>query len=91
MIKGVFFDVGGTLYTGFETFTGVSRSFGSFAASGMTAGVAGILDNGSTTQQASVATLTLIDQVASAPDVNAAMAQLTPAAFQSFSTIGVST
>jgi outer membrane autotransporter protein len=34
-------------------------------------------------------TQTLIDQVATASDVNAALAQLTPTAFQSFTTIGV--
>lgn len=84
-------NIGGTLYTGFESFTGSStRSFSSFAGNGQTAGVASILDNMSTTQAASAATQSLIDQVASAGDPASAMAQLTPTAFQALTSIGVS-
>jgi hypothetical protein len=61
-------NIGGTLYTGFQLFGGVSRSFSSYAASGATAGIANALDNGSTTQAASLAMQTVIDQVASSSD-----------------------
>ena len=83
-------NIGGTLYTGFETFTGSTvKSFSSFATNSETAGIAAILDNGSTTQSMSLATQNLIDRVANASDVNAALAQLTPASFQGFGTIGI--
>lgn len=82
-------NIGGTLYTGFENFTGsTTRSFSSYAPNGATSGIAALLDNGSTTQSASLATQALIDQVASASDVGAALAQLTPTAFQGFTTVG---
>lgn len=81
-------NIGGTLYKGFESFTGsTTRSFSSYA-SGDTAGIASLLDNGSTTQAASLAMQNLIDQVASAGNVNAAMAQISPTAFQAFTTAG---
>lgn len=84
-------NIGGTLYTGFEAFTGsVTQSFSSFASNSQTAGVANILDNMPTTQAASSATQTLIDLVASAGDVSAALSQLTPSAFQALTSIGVS-
>lgn len=80
-------NIGGTLYTGFELFTGISRSFSSYAT-GVTTGIAAAFDNGSTTQSASIAAQTLMDQVASSGDPGAAMAQLTPTAFQALTSIG---
>lgn len=79
-------NIGGVLYTGFENFAGTMRSFSSFATSGATSGIASIFDN--MTGAANVNTQTLIDQVASASDVTAALAQLSPTAFQSFTTAG---
>jgi hypothetical protein len=75
-------NIGGTLYTSFETVNGTAQSFGSFATSGATRGIAAILDNGSSTVGASTATVALIDQVASAADVNAALQQLSPSSYQ---------
>jgi uncharacterized protein with beta-barrel porin domain len=81
-------NIGGTLYTGFESFTGsVVQSFSSYAT-GATAGIAAAFDNGSTTQSASAAAQALMDQVASSSNPGAAMAQLTPTAFQALSSIG---
>ncbi|RAI40065.1 autotransporter domain-containing protein [Rhodoplanes roseus] len=91
LLAGQTVNIGGTLYTSFEQFTGVSRSFSSYATSGATSGIAWALDNGSTTTSASLATQTLIDRVATATDVAGAMAQLTPRAFQTFTTIGLDT
>lgn len=79
-------NIGGTLYTGFENFTGTMRSFSSYANSGATSGIASTFDN--MTGAANLNTLTLIDQVASASDVTAALAQLTPTAFQGLTTAG---
>lgn len=74
-------NIGGTLYTSFEVVNGTALSFTSFAgASGL--GVASIFDNGSPTVAASPAALALIDTVADAPDIRAALSQLSPAAFQ---------
>jgi hypothetical protein len=42
-------NIGGTLYTSFEVVNGAARSFQSFATNGTTAGIAALLDNGSTT------------------------------------------
>jgi uncharacterized protein with beta-barrel porin domain len=47
--------------------------------------VASVFDNGSPTIAASPAALALIDSVASAPDVGAALSQLSPAAYQGVS------
>ena len=81
-------NIGGTLYTGFESFTGsVVQSFSSYAT-GATAGIAAAFDNGSTTQSASAAAQTLMDQVASSNDPAAALSQLTPTAFQALTSIG---
>lgn len=83
-------NIGGTLYKNFENFTGtIAQSFSSFATNGANTGVAAILDNGSTTQSANLALQTLIDQVATSTDVGAAMTQLSPTAFQAFSTIAI--
>jgi len=80
-------NIGGTLYTGFENFTGSTvRSFSSYATSGATQGIASAFDN--MTGAANINTQTLIDQVASSSDVTAALAQLTPTAFQAFTTAG---
>ena len=87
LAAGQIVNIGGTLYTGFELFTGTSQSF-SYYATGATSGIAAILDGGSTTQSSSLAAQTLIDQIATASDVNAAMAQLTPTAFQGLTTAG---
>jgi uncharacterized protein YhjY with autotransporter beta-barrel domain len=74
-------NIGGTLYTSFEVVTGAAQSFSSFAsASGL--GVASVFDGGSNTVAASSAALALIDSVASASDVGAALTQLSPAAYQ---------
>jgi uncharacterized protein YhjY with autotransporter beta-barrel domain len=74
-------NIGGTLYTSFEVVNGSALSFTSFAsASGR--GVASIFDNGSPTVAASAAALAMIDTVADAPDIRAALSQLSPAAFQ---------
>jgi hypothetical protein len=74
-------NIGGTLYTSFEIVTGAALPFTSFAnVSGL--GVASVFDNGSPTVAASTAALALIDSVASAPDVGAALSQLSPAAYQ---------
>ncbi|MDC7786274.1 autotransporter domain-containing protein [Rhodoplanes sp. TEM] len=91
LLAGETVNIGGTLYTSFEAFTGISRSFSSYATSGLTSGIAWALDNGSTTTGASLATQTVVDRVASATDVAGAMAQLTPRAFQTFTTIGIDT
>jgi uncharacterized protein YhjY with autotransporter beta-barrel domain len=74
-------NIGGTLYTSFEIVTGAALSFTQFAgASGR--GVASIFDNGSPAVAASAAALAMIDTVASAPDIGAALTQLSPAAYQ---------
>ncbi len=79
-------NIGGTLYTGFEAFTGsVVSSFSSYAT-GATAGIAAAFDN---TTSTSLAAQTIMDQVASSSDPAAAMAQLTPTAFQALTSIGV--
>jgi outer membrane autotransporter protein len=84
-------NIGGTLYTGFEVFTGSTvKSFSSFATNPQTLGIANILDNQSTTQAVSASTQTLIDQIASSSNPGAAMAQLTPTAFQSLTAVGIS-
>jgi outer membrane autotransporter protein len=74
-------NIGGTLYTSFEIVTGASQSFSSLAsASGL--GVAGVFDNLPVTGTTSSAAMALIDSVASANDVGAALSQLSPAAYQ---------
>jgi hypothetical protein len=81
-------NVGGTLYTGFENFTGSTlASFSSFATNGQTSAIASVIDN--MTGAANAGTQTLIDQVASSSDVNAALSQLTPTALQGLTTAGV--
>ncbi|MFD2182641.1 autotransporter domain-containing protein [Rhodoplanes azumiensis] len=91
LLAGETVNIGGTLYTSFEAFTGVSRSFSSYATSAATSGVAWTLDNGATTTSASLATQALIDRVATATDVAGALAQLTPGALQALATIGLDT
>jgi uncharacterized protein YhjY with autotransporter beta-barrel domain len=74
-------NIAGTLYTSFEVVTGAAQSFSSLA-SGSGRGVASVFDNGSPTVAASPAALALIDSVAGAADVGAALSQLSPAAYQ---------
>jgi uncharacterized protein YhjY with autotransporter beta-barrel domain len=87
LIAGGTVNVGGTLYTGFETVTGMLASFSSFATSGQTSAIASLIDN--MTGAANAGTQTLIDQVASSSDVNGALSQLTPTAFQGLTTAGI--
>ncbi|MCK9908903.1 autotransporter domain-containing protein [Microbacteriaceae bacterium K1510] len=80
-------NIGGTLYVNFQSFSDSTvRSFSSYATSGATSGIASAFDN--MTGVANINTQTLIDQVASASNVTAALAQLTPTAFQAFTTAG---
>lgn len=79
-------NIGGTLYTGFESFTGsIVQSFSSYAT-GATAAIAAAFDN---TTSTSLSAQTLMDGVASSSDPAAAMMQLTPTAFQALTSIGV--
>lgn len=89
LIAGQTVNIGGTLYTSFETVTGTVRSFSSFATIPATSGIAAILDNGSTTQSVGAGLQAVIDQVASSGDVASALAQLTPTAFQGLTTAGI--
>ncbi|WPO43114.1 autotransporter outer membrane beta-barrel domain-containing protein [Tardiphaga sp. 42S5] len=73
-------NIGGTLYTSFEVITGASSSFASFASAG-SLGVASLFDN-LPANATSSAVVNLLDSVASSADVGAALAQLTPAAYQ---------
>ncbi|WP_441231531.1 autotransporter outer membrane beta-barrel domain-containing protein [Tardiphaga sp. 215_C5_N2_1] len=73
-------NIGGTLYTSFEVITGTSSSFASFASAG-SLGVASLFDNLPATATSS-SVVNLLDSVASSADVGAALAQLTPAAYQ---------
>lgn len=82
-------NIGGTLYTSFEVVTGAALSFSSFATSGAARGVATLFDNGSTTTAGSAGMVALIDAVASAPDVGAALSQLSPAAYQGLARFGI--
>jgi uncharacterized protein with beta-barrel porin domain len=81
-------NIGGTLYTGFETFTGTSSSFAAAAGSGAANGLASLFDNLPNTQSQSLAMQTVIDQIASSGNVGAALAQFTPTAFQALTSIG---
>jgi uncharacterized protein YhjY with autotransporter beta-barrel domain len=74
-------NIGGTLYTSFEVVNGAAQSFASFASAGGL-GVASIFDGGSSAVAASPAALALIDSVANAPDIGAALSQLSPSAYQ---------
>ena len=81
LLAGQTVNIGGTLYTSFEIITGNSRSFSSYAsAAGL--GVASVFDNLPVTVTTSSAAMTLIDSVGSAADVGAALAQLSPSAYQ---------
>jgi outer membrane autotransporter protein len=73
-------NIGGTLYTSFEVITGTSSSFASFASAG-SLGVASLFDN-LPANATSSSVVNLLDSVASSSDVGAALAQLTPAAYQ---------
>lgn len=80
-------NIGGTLYVNFQSFgDSIVRSFSSYATSGATQGIASVFDN--MTGAANVNTQTMIDQVASAGNVTAALTQLTPTAFQGLTTAG---
>lgn len=81
LLAGQTVNIGGTLYTSFEVITGTSQSFSSFATAGGL-GVATVFDNLPVTVATSSAAMTLIDSVASAADVGAALSQLSPAAYQ---------
>lgn len=83
-------NIGGTLYTSFETVNGAAQSFASFATTPGARGIANILDNGSTTIGASSALVAAIDNVASSSNVGAALSQLSPTAFQALSSFGFS-
>ncbi|MET0877228.1 MAG: hypothetical protein ABWY14_08825, partial [Tardiphaga sp.] len=74
-------NIGGTLYSSFEIVNGAALSFASFAT-GNGRGVASIFDNGSPAIAAGPAALALIDTVADAADIGAALTQLSPAAYQ---------
>ncbi|QDM32412.1 autotransporter domain-containing protein [Tardiphaga sp. vice352] len=81
LLAGQTVNIGGTLYTSFEIISGNSRSFSSYAtAAGL--GVATVFDNLPVTVTTSSAAMTLIDSVGSAADVGAALAQLSPSAYQ---------
>ena len=75
-------NIGGTLYTSFETVTGAAVPFSTFGNSGATAGIANLLDNGSNTTGSSAGVVALIDAAASSSNVNGALSQLTPSAYQ---------
>jgi hypothetical protein len=79
---GLTVNIGGTLYTSFEVVNGAALPFSSFATSASSQGVAGLFDNGSTAVAASSNVVALMDAVAGAPDIGAALAQLSPAAYQ---------
>lgn len=76
-------NIGGTLYTSFETVSGAALPFASFATAG-SAGVASLFDNLPAVANSS-AVVGLLDTVAGAGDVGAALAQLTPSAYQGLS------
>jgi uncharacterized protein with beta-barrel porin domain len=73
-------NIGGTLYTSFEVVNGAAQSFSSFAGNG-SQGIAALFDNLPATAT-SAGVVNLLDNVASAPDVGLALAQLSPAAYQ---------
>ncbi|MCG6207259.1 autotransporter outer membrane beta-barrel domain-containing protein [Rhodopseudomonas sp. HC1] len=77
-------NIGGTLYTSFETVNALAPSFSALASSSKpgSAGPAWLFDNLSNSVAASADALTLIDSVANAADVGAALAQLSPASYQ---------
>jgi uncharacterized protein YhjY with autotransporter beta-barrel domain len=81
-------NIGGTLYTSFEIVNGTAGSFSSFAT-GSTRGVASILDNLPNTVAGTTTVVDLIDSIAGASDVNAAMNQLSPSAFQALTAFAI--
>ncbi|WP_022720529.1 autotransporter outer membrane beta-barrel domain-containing protein, partial [Rhodopseudomonas sp. B29] len=85
LMAGQTVNVGGTLYTSFEIANAFAPSFSAFASSAKpgSAGPAWLFDNLSNSVAASAAALALIDQVAGAADVGAALSQLSPTAYQS--------
>ncbi len=89
LAAGQVVNIGGTLYTGFEVFTGTSSSFAAAAGNSAASGLASLLDNLPNTQSQSLAAQTVIDQIASSSDFGAALAQLTPTAFQGLTSIGI--
>lgn len=90
LLAGQTVNVGGTLYTSFENITGNSRSFSSYAsAAGF--GVASVFDNLPVTVATSSAAMALIDSVGSAADVGAALAQLSPSAYQGLGRMTIDT
>jgi uncharacterized protein with beta-barrel porin domain len=84
LLAGQTVNIGGTLYTSFEAVTGTLASFSSYATAG-TAGIAGLFDNLPVNTSASLSAIGLMDTVASAGNVGAALAQLTPGAYQGLS------
>ena len=81
LLAGQTVNIGGTLYTSFEVFAGGSRSFSSFATGGGV-GVANLLDNLPNTVGGSANVIAMLDAVASASDVGAALNQLSPSSMQ---------
>ncbi|WP_164604236.1 autotransporter domain-containing protein [Rhodopseudomonas sp. BR0M22] len=77
-------NIGGTLYTSFEVANAFAPSFSAFASPSNpgSAGPAWLFDNLSNSVAASADAQTMIDRVASAADVGAALAQLSPASYQ---------
>lgn len=86
-------NIGGTLYTSFEVANAFAPSFSAFASSSKpgSAGPAWLFDNLSNSVAASADALTLIDSVASAADVGAALAQLSPASYQALGRMTLNT
>jgi len=84
LASGQTVNIGGTLYTSFEAVNAFAPSFSAFATSANpgSAGPAWLFDNLSNSVAASPDALTLINQVANASDVGAALAQLSPASYQ---------
>ncbi|CAN5515452.1 hypothetical protein BH11PSE4_BH11PSE4_30650 [soil metagenome] len=81
LLAGQTVNIGGTLYTSFEVFGGLSQSFSAYATPG-SAGVANLFDNLPNNASASLAAQSLIDAVATSSNVGAALSQLSPSAYQ---------
>ncbi|MET0220770.1 MAG: autotransporter domain-containing protein [Tardiphaga sp.] len=82
-------NIGGTLYTSFETVTGAAQSFASFANAG-TLGLASLFDN-LPASATSAGVVNLLDSVASSSNVSLALAQLSPQAYQNLGRITMDT
>lgn len=82
-------NIGGTLYTSFETVTGAAQSFASFANAG-TLGIASLFDN-LPASATSAGVVNLLDSVASSSNVGVALVQLSPQAYQNLGRITMDT